>query len=245
MNLGFHVDLDENCISFLEELNAKGVKVVKIHIPFEAKRKAVRDVCKYLYQNDMKAYFVLISLTQTPIQVDPMFKYLSAEREELYDRYQKVMGYLSPKGAVLGVGLIENVELAIKASGRSQYGISREQIKEIQQDLSRIIDSNFKVVLCARPDDVEAGHWNFVDFDIYDFSGEVSREWQGRILNALPQTDKPIWISNARMAGGFVTNVQQVKFLKEMKEKAKEYAYVFLYSKHLKGFEWTTALEHI
>ena len=82
MNLGFHVDLDKECISFLEVLRDKGVKAVKIHVPFKATRKMIRDVCSFLYKNDMKGYFVLVTLNQTPIQKDPMFKYLTHDREK-------------------------------------------------------------------------------------------------------------------------------------------------------------------
>lgn len=227
MEFGFHVTLDSGCIPFLKRARDKGIKSVKIHIPFDVKRKAINEVCSFLYKNEMKAYFVLVTLTQTPCFKDPMYTYLTEKKDDLFDRYQKVLGYLKPKSAVLGVGLIENIELAVKTGNKAQFGLSRNEIIDLQQQISTMI-SQFKVVMKSRPDDVEANYWKDIDCDVYDFSGMVDRNLNGKI-DSLPSFDKEVWISDATMYGGFTLPIQQGKFLKDLKTKARKYPYVFLY----------------
>ena len=220
--IGFHVELEDEYQDFLSLLVQANVKVIKLHIPLEARSKDVGEVCRFLYKNKIKAYVSIFGVHQEEVQHDPIFPYI-LERNKLFGRYEEVLRWIKPITPIIGIGLIDNVHRLIKVKG---HGFSRREVKDIVRQMIDLVGGEFPTVLNCRDEDLSSGHWGGIDCDIYDVKGTTTPK----------DRKKPVWVSDIRVEKGFITKSQKLKILDAAKKCRSENT--FIYSRDVDGFCW-------
>jgi len=141
--------------------------------------------------------------------------------KEIEDKYRKFMGIFPEESLAValprGIWHLMNVKPRLDVSAQvaknlrsktaddwglevpenPQFRVRKTEVVKTLNNISKIIkDRGHRVAMPMRLDDVEAGTWDEVNFDIYDVDGRIKGPVES-FFNLLPAKTKPIWIVDA------------------------------------------------